>query len=396
MRGKTGKARYELRELSTRGAKRAKRRAVQRAKGETVVGEAKGELEFPEKLSACPLVQALMSQECEEKVRQQAYEDITGTVAIPFRNERGQAIATLRYNVMDTVMTHLARRSKDACVGGRIELVLSGTPKSKKQQVLDEFTRLHIDLKRHCANKRTIYIPLSAVWVGNRAAPVLNVAKQQKSRRGLGATQKTRKVASRAAQIRGRGFSVCFHDVCKEGHGMAVIITAPNIIEYYEPNGKDVPWYPAVSEYLDGLFASLLLFRDYQVQENEKCPRYGMQAAVGLPLCAYFSTLYAAIRITCPALSADDVTDELQSLEPEAIQELVRLWNCFAFGFAEEIGALDAIPVVQKQFSEAVDRLTNMSGNAANRYWERLNDIQDLAITDLVAASEQLERFAAP
>ena len=64
-------------------------------------------------------------------------------------------------------MTHLAATSEQACVAGRIDVLVYGDPGPRprvRSKVIHSPTRLDIDLAHACQGKQFIYIALGANW----------------------------------------------------------------------------------------------------------------------------------------------------------------------------------------------------------------------------------------
>ena len=182
----------------------------------------------------------------------QGYSDLTATRTF-YVGSQNKPLGSLNYSIIDSVMSNLASTSKTACVGGRIELLIFGDPDSSNQRVVEAATTFDIDLERSCKNKSIIYIRLSAQWIRSKQA--LSRAEHQKS---SSTHSQKNQVESRVARSRTK--FVCQGD-CITGHAMSILVSPPpKTIEYYEPNGKSVKWYPVVAAYLDRLFATLPMF----------------------------------------------------------------------------------------------------------------------------------------
>jgi hypothetical protein len=330
----------------------------------------------------CAFARSVVMAPCDitlNEIAQSGYARIAHTRTL-ILSSKGQARSqvpvksTISWNVLETVLSHLAASTNRACLGGHIDLLLSGDPDGNDQRVVDAATNITIDLARTCAKKQLIYIPLGAFWTTDK-----------------------RIVAEAERQ---RGEFVCGGQ-CDSGHAMAILIDPRRKTrEYYEPNGSSPAWYAVIAAYLDKLFAKLPEFKGYRVEDNSVCPRFGPQAGSGLPMCAYFAALYVAIRMLCPEFPAQQVMTALTEVGRDRVGDLVRRWHCYLVSYAEAQGIVAAVNELPDLHRRVFNTLINLPYNtpqqqsARDKGWEQLREVEEVAGNDVVEARDMLEQLA--
>lgn len=113
-------------------------------------------------------------------------------------------------------------------------------------------------------------------------------------------------------------------------HGEAIIIdTQEKTIEFFEPNGSYVAWYPFVSSFLEN--ALVTQYPGYRfISTSDFCPLLGPQGLAKVPFCAAFSLLYLILRIHNPQFSSKDIIDIWLELPREALIILIEAFICYA------------------------------------------------------------------
>ena len=81
-------------------------------------------------------------------------------------------------------------------------------------------------------------------------------------------------------------------------------------IEFFEPNGPAVSWYPEVSSFLEHEM-KILLPKYKFLSTGEFCPMIGPQAISGLGICGSFSLLFLLLRIFNEQYTSGEIIGQL-------------------------------------------------------------------------------------
>ena len=328
-------------------------------------------------LGECWLIEEILNSPCSVRLLQSRYYEIISEYTITLRPEP----RSITYSVINTIMTHLVEhQSEAACAAGRIQLYLFGNPDSKSTQdnvVISEATDFNVKIPRRCnyGNKNTnlIYIPLGIQWISSAKA-------------------------LKQAQTQGPDFNC--QGNCDSGHAMAIIINnADKSIDLFEPNGRFVPWYKPVEEYLSTMFDSEPKYKDYVFNDIQAClPNRGIQAIAQKPQYAYFANLYAALRLLCPELTPPSIIQSLLALNKKGLLQLLQRFHCFLVNYAQENGIFSGIEYMLQLYNQVHYKMINFRNYSKNAkhnkayYADLIDRAEDLAFNDIFAAIRVLRR----
>jgi hypothetical protein len=155
-------------------------------------------------------------------------------------------------------------------------------------------------------------------------------------------------------------------------HANALIIDHhEKTIEYFEPNGSIVSWYPAV---VDFLYDEIKHHPEYQlIDPSEFCPGgLGPQVISKQPICRTFATFYMVARLHQPELPLEDFIDELiyglgdLTFEQitNRITELMHRFMCYEYDYAQAQGLVELQKYDNKKslIDEAIGKLVQSKG----------------------------------
>ena len=334
---------------------------------------------LPLVLRECSIVQQILAIPCSVRLSQRRYNVVT-TVHRETMTGSDGSHATLTYSLINSIMTRLIRDNGNACVGGSIEILIYGNPDAPPQQqiVIPEASSFDVSLNNTlCREPAAASSVLSYISVGLQWTNNPNVRTK--------------------AQRLGQEF-VCGSNECQTGHAMCVLIDTGNqTIELFDPNGVSTPWYPAVARYITQQFESNIEWSNYTIYDNSNLPRYAFQSGSNLQFCAYFSSLYAAIRVYCRNLDPVTLNYALLELSPQDLRLFLQLWHCFLIDYARRTGLLDATERLQQRFTQVFGLLINLRNNVSpaqkQQLWQQLTDIEDIAFNDIESASRDMQKL---
>jgi hypothetical protein len=221
-------------------------------------------------------------------------------------------MGTIRYNLLITLLTRMTRDLPNACLGGLVEITIQGNPNetTKNQKIVKRVMSHRIMQQQlqpdECSKTRLHYYPVIISWCPDDHDDD-NHNKQQQQQ-------------------------------CS-GHAVALIINRDtHTAEYFEPNGSHVPWFQPVSHTLERLLKKSKWYGpEYRMQQYdpESCPRVGIQGIAGEAQCAYFSSLYVMLRLSCPQLSAANIHTALLGSGPAYLRYLLQQWHCYLVDYIE-------------------------------------------------------------
>lgn len=325
----------------------------------------------PSPLGDCWLIKKILAAPCNVRLIQKRYGEFStqhretemATYTITYRDKTNANVVrgTLSYCILNSIMSHLVRRnSKLACVAGSITLLIYGSPKSREQHIIESASIFQLDFPEWCKAKQTIYVPLNAWWSSRSTI--------------TGATE----------------LDPCAGQ-CDSGHAMALIIdNKERTIEYFEPNGKNARWYATIALFLTQWFKKNPQFKDYRVDEEFCCPPVGIQMeAGGLPMCAYFSSLYVAIRLLCQdSIPENEVVSRILQLGKHGIRQLLQRWHCFLLQYDDRHQITGTALALRKLYSKTLGKLAELSLH--RQYRTRLAEIESIAFNDVRLAFSAL------
>lgn len=322
-------------------------------------------------LSECSFIRQVLQTKCSERLLQSRYYDIIGeqTISIPRTKH------AITFSIINSIMTNLVKeQGTNVCTGGRVQLYLAGDPESANQQVVNEATVVNFRFPRQCGEAKLrqaklIFVPLNIRWI-----------------------QSPRAVER--AKTQGRNFK-CSSE-CPEGHAQALLIdTEDKTIEFYEPNGKNVPWYKPISSYLTRLFKHDRHFSSYTVLDYAAClPNRGVQQIAQRPQCAYFSNLYAAVRLLCPEIEPAAIIIEFIALKQGGVLNLLQRFHCFLVEYAQSLGLFQAVEQLPRFYTRVLNKLLNFERNQQRnqqrrpkQYYESMvQKAETVAFVDILSA----------
>jgi hypothetical protein len=367
-------------------------------------------------LRQCSLIQQLMTVPCNVRLTQQRYYALTATQRSTLSSSTGQT-STLVYSILNTAMNRIIYEISNACSGGAIEVLIFGNIRdtntnrtgnsASPQRVIDAGSKFDLDAAQQCLQRvtgqkgndqngtnqnpnssqvRWIYVPVGARWTIDP------------------------RVRSRA-EAEGEEF-VCGASECDTGHAMALLIDTQNkTVELFDPNGAKVPWYRPIADYIARQLDLHPEFQSYRLFDNSELPPYGVQAGSNLALCAYFSSLYVAIRLSCQEWNATRLNQELLKLNATDLRLLLQLWHCYLVQYTYTSGILDATERLSELHNAVFSQLINLpaqlqfynrrprqqsqnlTATQLEQLWSILTRITDNASEDTVRASAQMQRF---
>jgi hypothetical protein len=316
----------------------------------------------------------------------------------------------ITYSMLDTILQRLIERSRQSvCLGGEIHLtiVIDPADQAKVDGVEREFKRVDQQLQQQLKAKmrppKELYDLREQLRVRlERENEALQVIVQDPKYSSLKVRSDFHEVCGSAKLIYFPVFlQWCPHlpgatEICPDAHSMAVLIdTGAKTIEYYESNGSGASWYPAVSRTLTRLFADFTEVNGLRVRETGACPRVGLQGVSGKAICAYFASLYVALRISCPQIAPDVLVVALLTLEAKEINDVLQHWHCWLIQFAETEGIAAAAEDLSRLHSALFLKLINLrqylppgeQGTSQERtYWAKLREAEEMARYDIVQA----------
>lgn len=293
----------------------------------------------------CWLLNAVSKMPCSTELTTQQYRDLvdgrhfeinpaveSGGRPSTVPRGAGGALIEVDYSVLNSLMVALAERAGGVCFGGRVGLLVEGAPDAPDQRVMPEASRWSVErvAEPACADAKLIYVPLHAQWVPRGSAA--------------------------AARARRERLAYKCEPPCGQGHAMALLLDPrQHSAEFFEPNGSAAPWRAPLRAYLEQAIPRQL--PGYRLAP-QACVRSGYQSRSGLPMCAFFSSFYAAVRLTCSA-SADAVQRALFALQQPALVRLMKQWQCYLLRLSRETGTADAARRLQGSLGTLANQLLN-------------------------------------
>lgn len=298
-----------------------------------------GKRDREEDAEKCWLLNAVSKLPCDTELSMEQYLKLTRAPmyvsSSPFSKMR------VPFSELNSLMVAIAERAGGVCFGGRIRLLVEGDPYGDDQEVMDQAGEWNVDVDRPaCRNARLIYMPLQAFWVprGSDAAAQARHERQEYLPQG-------------------------------DGHAMALLLDpGRKTAEFFEPNGNSVPWHRPLYQYLKHAVKSRL---GYDLMP-QMCIYSGYQSRSGLNMCEFFSSFYAAMRLTCRA-GASAIQEYLFSLEMPALVRLMKQWQCYLLRLTSETGTADAV----QQLPDSLGKLAVML-----RYFGVLDSVGALTEAD--------------
>ena len=349
---------------------------------------------LPAVLRDCALVRRILRAPCEERLRQFRYSELSSQQY----NWVGEREIT--YSLLTSIVTALVRSdaASGACVAGRASLVVAAADPDadEAQRVIPQASVLLTDaVSTDPARCERVYVPLDVYWA---TSPQL----QARARR------------------EGAGFQ------CNQcpGHAMALLIdNRERTIEVYDPNGPGATWFRPIERFLLERLRRQQRFAAYaSIAKAGQCvtrdPRIrfspsaadardfapaaargrdiGPQYVASLPMCAYFSNLYALLRLTCDDLDAAQVNDALVGLGRARLVDLLQRFHCFLVDYAIRSGLFEDAEALPELYYDVVNLLGNFALKRRaplrpREYYERrLEQTERGAFHDVGLAVERL------
>lgn len=323
-------------------------------------------------LGECQMANRILNAPCRVRLRQARYYDMSQTRTQTLTSSgRRPRQGTMTYSVLDTVMKHLIdeQGSENVCLGGHVEITIQGSPdgpNASDHRVVrsSDVTRVQVrpEFGKRCARSQLIYFPVFLRWCDGKGVKAVN---------------------------------------CPDAHSMAVLVDRQNrVIEYYEPNGSGVPWFQPVSDALASLFGTFARRNELEFRPVGSCPRVGIQGVSGEAKCAYFSSLYMALRLGCTQIPPSALVTSLRDAGPDYLRNLIQHWHCFLIDYAERMGIAAAAEDLPRLYAAVFTKLINplfydalATEAEQDEYWSRFRVAERSARYDIVDAYVQMDRI---
>ena len=72
-------------------------------------------------------------------------------------------------------------------------------------------------------------------------------------------------------------------------------------------------------------------------------PQFGIQTNTGIEMCAYFSSLYAALRLQNPEIPPLELNRLMLEIPRAQIKPILNRWHCYLIGYAKDNGILQSV-----------------------------------------------------
>jgi hypothetical protein len=362
---------------------------------QNIYEQGREKVQLPNILAKCTLMQRIMNAPCNIGLRNQDYQQEYGKIANTSTSYfgSGNVKREIEYSILDSAMTHLIEESGNACLGGQIQLWLiskySGQDEAgntiEEHRIIPEATSVDLvkDIARQCASKQFIYIPMSAQWISEKYEPLA----------------KAKGPAMSCHDCKRQGNQEICTTICLHGHAMSLIIDqgSAKSITLFEPNGPIVDHYGEIAVYLTQLFSlpELSYFKDFRIEEPGTCfppSMFGPQLNSRLGQCAYFSTIFIALRVSCPELSSSDIVNSLLSMGHTSVKKLLRHWACFLVSYARERGIFYAAKEMINAWHRVIRKFAR-TRKVDDTMLKKLESIEQVAAFDVVRALFLLEEL---
>lgn len=129
-------------------------------------------------------------------------------------------------------------------------------------------------------------------------------------------------------------------------------------VEYFESNGSETPWLPPTVVELKRILASFAQssrvraasartrtgadqWTTYEfIEPGDFCPRISWQTLSDTQKCAYWGTLFAVLRLSCPELSRAQLVDAVLEPGKDFLLNLLDKFHCYMWNYIDRTGIL--------------------------------------------------------
>lgn len=173
-----------------------------------------------------------------------------------------------------------------------------------------------------------------------------------------------------------------------EGHYTVLVVNTKNKeIEYFETNGSSAPWLPetekAIREAITQGTKNNVLPSEWSTYQfiwpGQFCPRVSWQGLAQTQTCAYWSTLFAVLRITCSSIPREELIDAILNQGKEFLLKLLQAWHCFMWNYARKHYIIQ-VPKTLEAWTKVFD--TQETKGPAFGYFKKLDQNTQIGLAN--------------
>lgn len=148
-----------------------------------------------------------------------------------------------------------------------------------------------------------------------------------------------------------------------QGHYTVLVVnTTSKEIEYFETNGSSAGWLPVTEKAIRDAFVqgakNQAIPSEWSTYEfiwpGQFCPRISWQGLAQTQTCAYWSTLFAVLRVACPNVSRTELVESILNQGKEYLLKLLQAWHCFMWNYAKKHHIL-SVPKTLEAWQKVID-----------------------------------------
>ena len=293
---------------------------------------------------------------------------------------------------LDVFLRHIVReRHSSACLSGHITLAVSGRPRTAREMAVPERVwktrEVRADGREYIVTHSEFPGPVDWQWAKVVEDTVdENLCaddRQPDGRDAQAAAPKTVLVipiilnlGEYASKRDSPASLLRQYDRHKDGaddvwgghYSLLLVDHADRTVEYFEPNGSGAGWVvpvaPVLRAYIERRWPEIK--RDgYDVHDPEDfCPRVSIQGLSQTSTCAYWSTLWAVLRLACPGVPRQVLVEDMVSHGKDWLVDLMQEWHCFVTDYSRRHRILEAAQLLQATAARELRGLSSQDPSA--------------------------------